>query len=175
MRLRNRIFDAGLLLSPPFGLKREGSFKGTLASGAGEGDSLKHNAFALVAHGLPEPCESLKPVLRRLGVDAFSVRRCADALRLLEQTHPHLIFTDTQLPDGNWIELVNLAENAAIPICVILVGSAKDPEMLQAAIRHGAFSFISPPFDDRTVSRQISQAIALVRARRERHWGAAVA
>ncbi len=136
---------------------------------------MRHNAFALVAHELPEPCESLKPVLRRLGVDAFSVHRCADALRLIEQTHPHLIFTDSQLPDGNWMDLVNLVEDAAIPICVILVGSEKDPETLQAAIRHGAFSFISPPFDDRTVSRQINQAIALVRARRERHSRTAAA
>jgi DNA-binding NtrC family response regulator len=156
-------------------MKRKKSFEKTLVSGSGEGDSLRHNVFALVAHELPEPCESLKPVLRRLGVDAFSVHRCAEALRLIEQTHPHLIFTDGQLPDGNWMDLVNLAENAAIPICVILVGPEKDPETLQAAIRHGAFSFISPPFDDRTVSRQINQAIALVRARRERRWGAAVA
>ena len=136
---------------------------------------MKHNAFALVAHERPEPCESLKPVLRRFGVDTFSVRRCSDALRLLEQTHPQLIFTDTQPPDGSWIDLVNIVEDAAIPICVILVGSARDPEMLQEACHHGAFSFISPPFDDDSVYRIVTRAMALVRARRQRHWGTAVA
>ena len=136
---------------------------------------MKQNVFALVAHERPEPCESLKPILRRLGVDTFSVHRCADALRLLDQTHPHLIFTDTQLPDGSWIDLVNTVEGAAIPICVILVGSTKDPEMLQAAIRNGAFGFISPPFDDGAVSQLITQAMFLVRTRRDRQWGTAVA
>jgi len=136
---------------------------------------LKHNAFALVAHERPEPCESLKIVLRRFGVDTFSVRRCADALRLLEQTHPHLIFTDTQLPDGSWVDLVNIVEETAIPICVILVGTAKDPEMLQTASQNGVFSFISPPFDDEYVSRLVSRAMALVRARRERYSRTAAA
>lgn len=136
---------------------------------------MKHKAFALVAHELTEPCESLKPVLRRFGVDTFSVRRCADALRLLEQTHPQLIFTDTQLPDGSWIDLVNIVEDAAIPICVIVVGSTKDPEMLQTASQNGAFSFISPPFDDESISRLVTRAMALVRARRERHSRTAAA
>lgn len=136
---------------------------------------MKHNAFALVAHERLEPCESLKIVLGRFGVDAFSVRRCADALRLLEQTHPHLIFTDTQLPDGSWIDLVNIVEETAIPICVILVGASKDPEMLQTASQNGIFSFISPPFDDESISRLVSRAMALVRSRRERHSHTAAA
>ena len=136
---------------------------------------MKHNAFALVAHERPEPCESLKPVLRRFGVDTFSVHSCADAFRLLGQTHPHLIFTDTQLPDGSWIDLVNIVEDAAIPTCVVLVGSAKDPEMIQAAPQNGAFGFISPPFDDESVSRLVTQAMTLVRTRRQRHWDAAAA
>jgi len=102
-------------------------------------------------------------------VDTFSVRSCADASRLLGQTHPHLIFTDTQLPDGSWLDLVNIVEEAAVPICVIVVGPANDPEMLQAAPHNGAFSFISPPFDDESVSRLVTGAMTLVRARRERH------
>lgn len=130
---------------------------------------MKHNAFALVAHERAEPFESLKPILRRFGVDTFSVRGCEDAHRLLEQTHPQLIFTDAQLSDGSWIDLVNVVEKAAIPICVILVGSAKDPEMTQAAFHNGAFSFIFPPFEEESISGLIAQAMALVHARRERH------
>lgn len=136
---------------------------------------MKRNVFALVAHEHSEPCESLKPVLRRLGVDTFSVRSCAGARRLLEQTHPHLILTDTQLPDGTWIDLVNIVEGAAIPTCVILVGSSKDREMFQASIHDGAFGFLSPPFDDEAVSRLVNRAMALVRARRERYSRSAVA
>jgi DNA-binding NtrC family response regulator len=135
---------------------------------------LKRKVFALVVHDRPEPCQALKPVLRLLGVDTFSVSGCTDALLLLEQTHPHLIFTDTQLPDGTWIDLVNLADDAAVPTCVILVGSSKDPEMFQAALNYGAFGFISPPFDDGTVSQILSQAMTQVYTRHD-HRSRAVA
>lgn len=114
-------------------------------------------------------------MLRRLGVDAFSVSGCADARLLFEQTHPHLIFTDTQLPDGTWIDIVNLASNSAVPVCVIVVGPSKAPKMLQAVLHYGAFSFIYPPFDDDSVSRLINRAMILVRARRERQSRTAAA
>lgn len=133
----------------------------------GEGESLKSKVFALVVHDRPEPCQSLKPVLRRLGVDTFSVNSCADAVLLLEQTHPHLIFTDTQLPDGTWIDLINLADCTSVPTSVILVGPSEDPEMVQSAHNYGAFGFISPPFDTETVSQILTQATDLVRTRRE--------
>lgn len=141
----------------------------------GRGDSLKRNVFALMVHERSEPCQALKSVLRRLGVDTYSVSSCGEASDLLEQTHPHLIFTDTKLPDGTWIDVVNLAEDAAAPICAILVGFSKDPEVFQAALKYGAFDYISPPFDAETVSQLLTQAMTLVRTRRERNSRAAVA
>ena len=145
-----------------------------MASRAGEGDALKRKVFALVVHDRPEPCQALKALLRRLGVDTFSVSGCADALLLLDQTHPHLIFTDTQLPDGTWIDLVNLTDGAAVPTCVILVGGSNDPEVSQAALNYGAFGFISPPFDAETISQILSQALTQVFTHRE-HLSRAVA
>lgn len=136
---------------------------------------MKRNVFALLVHERSEPCEVLKPVLRRLGVDTFSVRSCGEAAHLLDQTHPHLIFTDTKLPDGTWIDIVNLAEDAQAPICAILVGPSMDPEMFQLALNYGAFDFISPPFEVEAVSQMLSHAMGLVRARRERHSRAAAA
>lgn len=136
---------------------------------------MVRHVFALIVHERPEPCQILKPVLKGLGVDAFSVSSCAEAAHLLEQTHPHLIFTDTKLPDGTWIDVVNLAEDAAAPACAILVGSELDPELHQAAIDSGAFDFIFPPFEAEMVSAVLARAMELVRVRRERHSRAAVA
>ncbi|TAM80920.1 MAG: response regulator [Acidobacteria bacterium] len=128
---------------------------------------MKDKGFALMVHDRADPFQALKPVLRCLGVDTFSVSNCVDAVHLLEQTHPHLLFTDTQLPDGTWIDLVNLADGTAVPACVILVGQSKDPELFQSALNNGAFDFISPPFDPDTISQILSRAMALVRNRRE--------
>jgi DNA-binding NtrC family response regulator len=136
---------------------------------------LKRNVFALVVHERPEPCQSLKPVLRRLDVDTYSVSSCEEAAQLLEQTHPHLIFTDTKLPDGTWIDVIKLVEDAAFPVCAILVGPWKDAEIFQAALNYGAFDFISPPFDAEEVSQLLAQALTLVCVRRERYLRAVVA
>ena len=108
-------------------------------------------------------------------MDTFSVGSCAEAALLLEQTHPHLIFTDTQLPDGTWPDVMNFAEKAAAPVCPILVGPSKDPELFQAALNYGAFDYISPPFDAEAVSLLLAQAMTMVRTRREHHSSAAAA
>lgn len=136
---------------------------------------MKRNAFALLVHERPEPCQALKAVLRRLGVDTFSVSSYAEAAHLLEQTHPHLLLTDTELPDGTWIDIVTLAQDAPAPICAILVGPSVGPELSQAAVDYGAFACLSPPFDAESVSRLVAQAMVQVRARRERRSRAAVA
>lgn len=136
---------------------------------------MQRNVYALVVHERSEPCQALKLVLRRLHVDTFSVGSCAEAAHLLEQTHPHLIFTDTKLPDGTWIDVVTLAEEAAVPICAILVGSSKDPELFQSALSYGAFDYVCPPFDTESISQLLIQAMALVRTRRDRDSRAAVA
>lgn len=131
--------------------------------------------FALMVHDRPDPCETLKAVLRRLGVDTFSVHSCAEARRLLEQTHPHLLFTDTRLPDGTWIDVLNLSDRAPALICAILVGTSKDPELLQAAVDYGALDCLSPPFDAKTISVLLQRAMNIVRAGRERDARSAVA
>ena len=136
---------------------------------------MQRNVYALVVHERAEPCEALKLVLRRLHVDTFSVGSCAEAAHLLEQTQPHLIFTDTKLPDGTWIDVVTLAEDAEVPICAILVGASGDPELLQSALNYGALDYVSPPFDTESISQLLNQAMAWVRTRREHGSRAAVA
>jgi len=136
---------------------------------------VKRNAFALLVHERPEPCQTLKILLRRLGVDTFSVGNCGEAAHLLEQTHPHLVFTDKELPDGTWSDVVRLAQNAPTTICAILVAPAEGPELRQTALNYGAFDILFPPFDAEAVSQLLSEAMLQVRARREGRSRTAVA
>lgn len=136
---------------------------------------MSSNVFALMVHERPEPCESLKQVLRGLGIDTFSVCNCGEAAHLLEQTHPHLLFTDTKLPDGTWIDVLNLAERAPAPVCSIIVASSSDPELRQTALGYGAFDCLDSPFDTETVSGIMRRAICFVQDRRDRLARTAVA
>lgn len=136
---------------------------------------MRGKVFALMVHERAEPCQALKPVLRRLGVDTFSVSSCEEAEHLLEQTHPHLLFTDTKLSDGTWIDVLNLAEDAPFPICAILVNGSRDPELFQTARNYGAFDCISPATGTDAVSDLLERAILFVQAGRDRHARSAVA
>lgn len=142
----------------------------------GRGDNLmKGNLFALMVHVSPDPCTSLKPLLKRLGVDTFSVRSCEEAAHLLEQTGPHLLFTDTMLPDGSWVDVLNLAEDSPAHPCTILVVQSDDPELRETAHSYGLFDCLEPPFDTESVSQILQSAIRYVQDSKARRARATVA
>lgn len=136
---------------------------------------MKGRVFALMVHELAEPCQGLKPILKRLGIDTFSVSSCEEAEHLLDQTHPHILITDTKLTDGTWVDALNLVQNAPAPLCAIVVSDWNDPELMQAARDHGAFGCVAPPFNPEFVSELIRRAILFVEDDRERHARTAVA
>ena len=108
---------------------------------------MNHHPVAILVHNQPYPLESLKPVLRDLSVETCSVRTCEDAGRLLTQTEPQLVFTDTSLPDGSWADVVRMAERASSPVDVIVVGAKEDIRLYLSALEGGAFDFVLPPFE----------------------------
>jgi FixJ family two-component response regulator len=56
------------------------------------------------------------------------------------------VFTDVQLADGNWADVLTLASNATAPVNVIVVAHFIDMKFYIQAIERGAFDFIVPPF-----------------------------
>ena len=123
--------------------------------------------FALLIHDSSHPLESLKSVLRDLMVDTYSVRTCEEASSLLNQTHPHIIFTDTALPDGSWADILSLAAKADVPVNVIVVGNATNTRLYVSALERGAFDFVAPPFEREDLARVVGSAERDIRSRRE--------
>ena len=108
---------------------------------------MERPLFALLVHDRRQSLESSNLALKHISVETFSVRTCEDLQRLVPQTQPHLIFTDTFLPDGTWVDVINLAEKAAAPINVIVVGTNPDVRLCLSVLERGAFDFILPPFE----------------------------
>ncbi len=123
--------------------------------------------FALLVSDGDESFESLREVLKSSGTEVWNARTCAEAARLLDQTHPHLIFTATQHGDGTWRDIITLAEKASVATNVIVVGESKDIRLYIAAMEPGAFDFILPPFESEPVGHVIRVAAEDVRRRRE--------
>lgn len=57
-----------------------------------------------------------------------------------------LVFTDTELPDGTWTDILVEAERAAQPVNVIVVARVVDTRFYVEAIETGALDFLAPPF-----------------------------
>src|SRR3990172_9062604 len=123
--------------------------------------------FALLVHDRANPLGSLQVLLKDHSVETWGAKTWEEVARLLDQTQPELLFTDTTLPDGTWVDVVNMAEKAAVPTNVIVVGSCTDPNLYISAMESGAFDFILPPFEAEAVRHVLNVAIENVRRRRE--------
>lgn len=131
--------------------------------------------FALLVQDPNKPLDSLKVVLKDQLVETWSAETCEEVARLLDQTQPELVITQTMLPDGSWVDIVGLAEKAAAPTNVIVVGSHPDIGPYISAMEGGAFDFILPPFETEALRHVLRVAVDNVRHRREAQSSLAVA
>ena len=122
--------------------------------------------FALLVPGADESFTNLKALLKEQLVEVWSVQTCAEVARLLDQTHPELIFTSTKFCDGSWKDIIGLSENAPVPTNVIVVGNCQDTGPYFSTMDYGAFDFILPPFESESLAQVVTVASDNVRSRR---------
>lgn len=95
-----------------------------------------------------ETCfQALQTILEKLGIDTRRTRSCAETLPLLAGADPpHLVFTDTQLPDGTWADLLRLSAKARGLVKVVVVSRVVDIALYLDVLDAGGFDFVVPPF-----------------------------
>jgi DNA-binding NtrC family response regulator len=107
---------------------------------------MQERIMALLVHDRPEPTGSLRRALESQSIETQSVRTCHEVSQALWGCQPpHLVLTDTRLPDGSWEVVVNLAARAPAPVNVIVVSEVVDITLYLEVIQRGAFDFIVPP------------------------------
>jgi two-component system response regulator PilR (NtrC family) len=114
-------------------------------------------AHVLVVDDEPDIRELLELTLVRMGLDVASVGTVAEAKERLKQERYDLCLTDMRLADGDGLDLVRhiAGQVADVPVAVITAyGSA---ENAVAALKAGAFDYVSKPVG-------LEQLRALVRA-----------
>ncbi|MGA3326660.1 MAG: response regulator [Terriglobia bacterium] len=122
---------------------------------------------ALLVHHNSETLATLKGALERQGMRTLHAESHAQAKRLLGGLNPApLVFTDTQLPDGTWADILALADKAPLPVNVIVVARLVDTRFYVEAIEAGAFDFIAPPFVATDLAYVVRSALDNVAARR---------
>ncbi|HEV8229735.1 MAG TPA: response regulator [Candidatus Limnocylindria bacterium] len=74
-------------------------------------------------------------------------RSAAEALDLVERTHPDLVLLDMYLPDRSGLDVLRtLHEPGRRPVDVIAITAAKDVETLRAALQGGVLHYLVKPF-----------------------------
>ena len=129
---------------------------------------LSKKLFALaVSHEEDRCIQELKAALKKQQIEIYSAESCEEVARLLDQTHPELVFTAKLLSDGTWRDVIHLAENVSVPTSVIVVSKDDDTRFYLSAMDYGAFDFILPPFEEDAIAHVVRAASESVRRRRE--------
>ena len=128
---------------------------------------MREHLFALLIHDRSEPFEALRGTLRELSVETYSVETCKEAKELIAQCEPHIVFTESSLADGSWVSVLRMAENAGVPLSVIVVGTLPDDRLNLSVVERGAFDFVAPPFEREPLDSVIRSAALDVHRRRE--------
>ena len=122
---------------------------------------------ALLVHKNSETLAALKGALERQGMRTTQAESRAQAQRLLGGLNPApLVFTETELPDGTWTDILAIAEKAKKPVNVIVVARVVNTRFYVEAIETGAFDFLAPPFNATDLAYVVRSAMDNVIARR---------
>ncbi|NIB40240.1 sigma-54-dependent Fis family transcriptional regulator [Pseudomaricurvus alkylphenolicus] len=119
----------------------------------------------LIIDDEPDIRELLEITLSRMGIDCDSAGSIGSARELLSKREYHACLTDLRLPDGDGIELVQWVQKQLpqLPIAVFTAHGNMDTAI--AAMKAGAFDFISKPVELEHLRSLINTALSLSRAR----------
>lgn len=107
---------------------------------------------------------SLMPELHRAldpcPLEIRTVGSCLEAGREIGDCRTaDVVFTDIQLPDGNWKQVLQMAGRIPTRVEVILVSRFVDVRLYLDALEAGAFDFVVPPFQTVEIGYIVVNAI----------------
>jgi len=138
------------------------------------GLTMKPQINALLVHHRNDRFYTLQLVLEALSIKVIRARSAKEAEKQLRETPcPHLVLSDTVLPDGNWMDVLDVAAKAVEPVNVIIVSSIADTRLYLDSMDHGAYDFMTDSFTIPQIVHILKCAIDNVGRRRHSHLHAA--
>jgi len=96
-----------------------------------------------------------------MGLQTHSAATLKEAREIVARERPDLCLTDMRLPDGNGISLVEHIQQEFPHIPVAMITAHGSVEAAIAALKAGAFDFISKPIELENLRRLVSSALQL--------------
>lgn len=115
----------------------------------------------LIVDDEPDIRELLGITLSRMGLKSLSAATLGEARDKLARLQPDLCLTDMRLPDGNGISLVEYIQQEFPNIPVAMITAHGSVETAIAALKAGAFDFLSKPIELERLRNLVSSALRL--------------
>jgi len=115
----------------------------------------------LIVDDEPDIRELLDITLSRMGLQTHSAATLKEAREIVAREQPDLCLTDMRLPDGNGISLIEHIQKEFPQIPVAMITAHGSVEAAIAALKAGAFDFISKPIELENLRRLVSSALQL--------------
>ncbi len=107
--------------------------------------------------------EFLKVLLEKEGYGAGTAANAQDALTAIEGRDYDLIISDIKMPEISGIEFLEQIRSAGLTIPVILITAYASPEDAVAAMKGGAYDYITKPFNVAEIKEIIHSALLTAR------------
>ncbi|MEZ5665950.1 MAG: response regulator [Alphaproteobacteria bacterium] len=125
----------------------------------------------LIVEDEPFIVESLRFLLEREGHTVQAVRDGAAAIAAIDRARPDLIVLDVMLPKRNGFEILKWVRGhrtvSDVPV-LILTAKGQDADRRKAE-EFGVDAFVTKPFSNRDVIRQVTDLLAAGRAQAAAH------
>src|SRR6266545_1355706 len=106
----------------------------------------------------PEDASRLSQILGPLPVEVDHVQDLTHARTRLEREHYPVILSDTELPDGEWLDVLDLAREKSPEAQVILTTRFADARLWTEALGRGVYDLLVQPFEAPEVRRILAAA-----------------
>jgi DNA-binding NtrC family response regulator len=89
--------------------------------------------------------------------DVSFAAACPDALALIGQTKPQILFMDRDLSGSDWRETMSVFASSSNKICIMLVSTVVDTDLWNEVVRNGGYEVLPKPLR----ADQVSKAVGL--------------
>ncbi len=110
---------------------------------------------------------SLQEYFEKQGYPVVTAEDAAQANQFLQQEQPQAVLLDIRLPDRTGMELLADWKSAGVPAAIIMMTADPKLDEVKAAIKLGAYDFISKPLDFDELSVTLANAVEASELRRE--------
>ena len=102
---------------------------------------------------------SLYEMLSRIAMPVRQAQNVATAGELLERESFGAVLTESELPDGSWIDVIRLVARRLPGLAVVVTDRLADARFWADVLESGAYDVLVKPFYPREVQRVLSNAV----------------